>query len=500
MAINAPRPFRAQAFGGQLDPAGALFAPIQQALASRREEQRFQQLQSTEKNRFAAQLGLQERGLGIQEEGLDFKRQESLARINAESIKSAQAHESTLGKQLVEFMTNSEGLPGQFVMESVKGLQRPFVEAVKRRGGTQEEAQALFEQHVAIGRAKSVTDGTPFTLGEGETRFGPDGQPIASVAPQPDKPPAPTHGEQLESVISAMKQNGFSPEEIAQKIGASPNRGSFRPKAVNLRTPDGGQATGRELPDGTLEILNPDGSYSPAPPGTQMMSLQGTPADLTDEVMMRKATTMAATANNFIRIATDTVNLLQSPSVVLGKAGGMVNFLQGMRAEAKQLSDAFGDEDDHFLAETGAPITAERLLNDQSLYDFSNDNMLAVASASSRVRANVIAMGYMLARARDPNARLSDFDVQQAMETLGFGTNDKDQIARILVDRMHEVAGNYESLLSEITGDSVEFDISIPTSEGAAAVASEAPAMPGFKPGEVISLEDFERLTNPLTP
>ena len=137
--------------------------------------------------------------MGIQEEGLDFKRQESLARINAESIKSAQAHESTLGKQLVEFMTNSEGLPGQFVMESVKGLQRPFVEAVKRRGGTQEEAQALFEQHVAIGRAKSVTDGTPFTLGEGETRFGPDGQPIASVAPQPDKPPAPTHGEQLES-------------------------------------------------------------------------------------------------------------------------------------------------------------------------------------------------------------------------------------------------------------------------------------------------------------
>jgi len=96
MAINSIQPFRAQAFGGQLDPVGALFTPIHQALAARREEERFQRTFAEDKRRANRDFELRDRAVGVQES--QFRRA-----VAEDGAKAARARATSNSTQLSEF-------------------------------------------------------------------------------------------------------------------------------------------------------------------------------------------------------------------------------------------------------------------------------------------------------------------------------------------------------------------------------------------------------------
>ena len=258
-------------------------------------------------------------------------------------------------------------------------------------------------------------------------------QALAPGASQADKDRA-----QLEVDTSLRKQKALAPERVAEAgataAATEAAKAKFREpkgKAVNILLPDGKRASGRELPSGELKIVGEGGTLVSAPPGSLKMTLQAAPGELPDAALNRKVTQTKATMGNFVRMASETITFLRNPKTVLGGAGATIRFAQSLKAQASQLARAFSG--DHFDGATSGDLTVAQIL-DPKRYNF--EGLQAISAATTKVKANIIAMAYIIARARDPSGRLSDFDVQVAMDSLGFDSNDKDIIAATISDRV----------------------------------------------------------------
>lgn len=242
---------------------------------------------------------------------------------------------------------------------------------------------------------------------------------------------------------------------------------------VNMLLPDGTRASGRIARDGTFEVKGADGQFTPAPPGTIKVSVESTPSGLPDSALRNKIIGLRASANNFVSQSRKTIQRLNDPKLVLGVAGSTIRFLQGVGAQARQLATAFGAE--HQDGTTGKDISLAQLL-DPARYNF--DGLQAIAAASTQVKSDAIALAYMLARSRDPNGRLSDFDVQSALDSLGFASTDKKIVAAVLLSRMDEVVSNVNNFIVAAGGQAETIQGiggSTPQSGGAQAVDPKDP-------------------------
>ncbi len=220
--------------------------------------------------------------------------------------------------------------------------------------------------------------------------------------------------------------------------GALLNKGS----ATNILMPDGSTRLGRTTPEGNTQIVDDRGNFIAAPVGAKIIEVASEAKDLPDQILLRKVVEVRAGLRNFAALVKDTARKLRDPNLVLGVAGKGLVFAQNIGAQARQLGTAFGDS--HFDSATGEDLTVEQIL-DESRYNF--DGLQAIASANVRVRANATALGYILARMRDPQGRLSDFDVQAAIDSLGFNSADPEVIIATLNDRLREVVTNADNFI-----------------------------------------------------
>ena len=270
-----------------------------------------------------------------------------------------------------------------------------------------------------------------------------------------------------------LEAKGLAEAKARGKAAAAAPKG----KAVNILLPDGGRATGRELPTGELMVVGQAGVLTAAPPGSLKMAVQAAPGELPDAILRREATQIEVTAKNFLALAQKTRDFLADPKLVLGGAGSTIVFAQGLVAQARQLGQAFADQ--HFDGTTGKVLSLAEIL-DPKRYNF--EGMRAIAAATSRTRANIIAMAYIVARVRDPAGRLSDFDVQAAMDTFAFASNDKRIIAAAISDRIAEVVGNAANFIESVTGTRPTFQ----------AVTPPPSAAPVPKTKRTMTIEELE--------
>jgi len=268
-----------------------------------------------------------------------------------------------------------------------------------------------------------------------------------------------------------LEAEGLAEAKERGRAAVAPEKG----KAVNILLPDGNRATGRELPTGELMVVGQGGKLTAAPPGALKMTLQAAPGELPDVALRREATQIEVTAKNFLDLAKKTLKFLDNPKLVLGGAGSTIVFAQGLAAQARQLGQAFSGQ--HFDGATGKGLSLAEIL-DPKRYSF--EGMRAVSAATSRTRANIIAMAYIVARVRDPAGRLSDFDVQAAMDTFAMQSNDKKIIAAAIGDRIAEVTGNAANFIESVTGKR-------PTFKTVAPPRTQAP-----KPKRTMTIEELE--------
>lgn len=467
----------------QLDPVGSFFGPIERALVRRQQAQQF------------------ERSAGLDQQRIDIARQAASDRQNTlddtllnDQRAGAEEQISDMFQLITDSMTkaNQAGTQ-QHTVAALQGVVPVLNGLFERANRDPAEIPALLELAMAGGQALSAGEeaaqtaaGTVTGKAAGLRGVGFDETEVArglGVAPSEFAPRPPTAGESVTSTITAL-QNArdasgarlFTDDQIRKQVGAHIPPSPLEGKATNILLPDGTRATGRELPDGSLQIVQSDGAMANAPPGSLKMAVTSEAGQLPDAVLQRNVIQAVTTAKNFSSIFNDTINELQNPNVVLGTAGGFLRFAQSATAQVKQLADAFGadDETGHFNGRTGQELTSRDMLNPDN-YDFTG--LQAIAAAGTRVKANAVAMAYIVARSRDPNGRLSDFDVQASLQTLGFESNDKEIMAQILTDRWREINTNTKNFVESVTGETLNFDI-----EPLPVTGPQGPQAPAVKP------------------
>ncbi len=271
---------------------------------------------------------------------------------------------------------------------------------------------------------------------------------------------------------------GVAKARAEGKAAGTPKKEAEEAQTVEIV--QGGSAAAKKLGlpnEGTYEVTSKGGQLS----NVSRIGQGGTTIniELPDPILLRKAVMVETTARNFIGLVKETLTFLQNPKTVLGATGTGLRFAQGLKAQASQLATAFSG--DHFDGATAKPLTVSQIL-DPNRYTF--DGLQAIAAANVRVKANAIAMAYMVARSRDPSGRLSDFDVQSALESLGFQSNDKDIIAATLSDRLREVTGNAANFIQSVKGERPVFDV---------------PPAAVTQPAKPITLEELEAIANGRT-
>lgn len=95
----------------------------------------------------------------------------------------------------------------------------------------------------------------------------------------------------------------------------------------------------------------------------------------------------------------------QIPQAQTGMTAWLVNNLNGMSDQISQAIEAAG----------GRIVVPEQIRNAQ--YNLSGFG--EAAARNTQFRANVVRLGYLIARSDDPSGRLSNADVQNALNTLG---------------------------------------------------------------------------------
>ena len=136
------------------------------------------------------------------------------------------------------------------------------------------------------------------------------------------------------------------------------------------------------------------------------------------------------------RISTQIGGMEQS---ALGLPGATTKALEGAVHAVRGFKDLVGGWAE--IEETGEKVTDEQLL-DPALYEDYFRGLSGPAAQSAALQANAIGLAYTLARAANPDGRISDADVRHQMERFNLGSSSKPQIQAALFEVKHEIIRN----------------------------------------------------------
>ena len=127
----------------------------------------------------------------------------------------------------------------------------------------------------------------------------------------------------------------------------------------------------------------------------------------------QKLSESETSVRNVIALADTVADLAGSDSTTIGIVGGIQRFVdttvQQVRAASKVATRG--------LAEINGKTVPEQKLFDISMYDFGG--FAKDAAKSARLKTTALRLAYLVARQQDPSGRLSDKDVQNALDQIG---------------------------------------------------------------------------------
>lgn len=222
-------------------------------------------------------------------------------------------------------------------------------------------------------------------------------------------------------------------------------RQPLRSSAVNLLLPGGSTATGRERPDGSLEMWTESG-FARVPPGTQKISTTatGTPAQLgVDRNSLVSVRDTRIAARQAIESANDIQRLVAGRPDLLGVAGRIARLTDDVAAQAVGLANL-----------TGLNVTASR---DPSAYAEAFREMGGTAAESAQVQSAIVNMAFAAAAASGQSGRsVSDKDVERFVKEIGASTSSPNTFISVLESFKERVDRNYQIAAEETLGERQE--------------------------------------------
>jgi hypothetical protein len=159
------------------------------------------------------------------------------------------------------------------------------------------------------------------------------------------------------------------------------------------------------------------------------------------------ATTGDKTQDRMTReVVGGTENLLSSIDRIESQVGSMDQSAMGLPGAASKMIDnmasavmGFADMVPDAKAQVGGQTVKESALLDAKLYQ---DMFSGPAAQSAALQANAIGLAYTLARAANPDGRISDADVRHQMKRVLLGGSSKTQILAAVTEVRREVMAN----------------------------------------------------------
>ena len=177
---------------------------------------------------------------------------------------------------------------------------------------------------------------------------------------------------------------------------------------------------------------------------TKKATITGT---MPDDPGVFGATTGDKTQDRMTReVVGGTENLLSSIDRIEGQVGSMDQSALGLPGSTSKLIDnmasavmGFADMLPDATASVGGQSVKESALLDAKLYQ---DMFSGPAAQSAALQANAIGLAYTLARAANPDGRISDADVRHQMKRVLLGGSSKTQILAAVTEVRREVMVN----------------------------------------------------------
>jgi hypothetical protein len=232
--------------------------------------------------------------------------------------------------------------------------------------------------------------------------------------------------------------------------------------SVTLLLPDDTRATGRER-NGELSYLtgyDNDGKpiWKPAPPGTTPIGIKSDVGATGDIVSIRKFRGNKVAMKNMVDMASGVLTFLQDPNFIAGIGGATVRVLNSLRSQSESIGRAYQRLGGTHEDSAGNDISLSQLL-DPSRY--KSDILRDLAGTNVRAQSALIGIAYMLARSQDPSGRLSDQDVERALDQLGANSNDPVIIQQTVTDAVWRAWYNFQNEAEEmeISPDEADFGL-----------------------------------------
>ena len=225
------------------------------------------------------------------------------------------------------------------------------------------------------------------------------------------------------------------------KLTNIPARQGTQSEAVNLVLPDGMSATGRERPDGTLEMLT-DSGYKPVPPGTRLigMTATGTPSDLgvtrKDQAGLRDQRIATRQA---LGVIDDITKQVRGKPELLSASGWLTRTADTVLAQAEGLA-----------ALTGVNLSASR---DPGSYAEEFRKIGGPAAQSAQLQSAIVNLSYAAAAASGQTGRdVTDKDVARFVREIGANTGSPDTFIAVLDALKQRLDRNYRIRAEETEG------------------------------------------------
>jgi len=227
------------------------------------------------------------------------------------------------------------------------------------------------------------------------------------------------------AAIAAAKQRVTQPNDSVQMVAIVGADGAVK-TTVNGKTAEGKAAIKQAAIDG--DTAQPVSTQSDKPLGAG-----GGTSSLTK--LKTSLRTGVVSAESALSLTQRMINQLNSGKTITGILSGGVRFFNSMRGtieQARNLSNPIAPGSPRTALINGKEVASERDLFNPALYDFGTFDLKAVGRNAGVFQANLLTLAYSIAKSQDQGGRLSDKDVQHAINTIGGNSGDRGEtIARL---------------------------------------------------------------------
>jgi len=146
----------------------------------------------------------------------------------------------------------------------------------------------------------------------------------------------------------------------------------------------------------------------------------------TDETLVRDLINQGLNTRRIVRMTDEISSMVGKDATLIGATGAAQRFIDSVSSQLKGVANKFT----RGQAVVKGRIVSENVLLNPDTYDWSE--FKEGATASAEIKSSLVKLAYIVARQQDPEGRLSDYDIKNALSQIGAKSGSPEQLKTVL--------------------------------------------------------------------